>query len=118
MNDNSGGYWQFYDPIFGGPAASAPATDGVETARIDWENVSATEHRLTVTVNGEGHEDEGDYLEFYESTATGTIDHYDASEDASSNITWYADGSGSLTVPDYNDGQQACWDTNQEDIDC
>jgi hypothetical protein len=48
----------------------------------------------------------------------GSIDHYDASEDQSSNITYYSDGSGSLTVPDYNDGQQACWDTNQEDIDC
>lgn len=120
MNDDSGGYWQFYDPIFEAPAAAgAPAaTDGVETMRIDWANPSATEHRLTVTANGVGHEDEGDYLEFYESATMGTIDHYDASEDISSNITWYRDGSGSLTVPDYNDGQQACWNTIQENVDC
>ncbi len=118
QNDNSEGYWQFYDPVIDGPALTSAATDGVKTARIDYENASAREHRLTVTINGEGREDEGDYLEFYESATMGSIDHYDASEDLSSNITYYSDGSGSITVPDYNNGQQACWDTHQEDVDC
>jgi hypothetical protein len=117
--NDSAGYWQFYDPVFGGAVpASSPATDGVATVRIDWQNPSPTEHRLRVEVNGEGHVDEGDYLEFFESSFLATIDHYDASEDAYSNITWYADGSGSITVPDYNDGETACWDTEQKDADC
>ncbi len=118
QKDDSAVYWQFYEPVLDGPALTSAATDGVESVRIDFENISSTEHRLTVTVNGAGQEDEGDYLEFYESATMGSIDHYDASKDISSNITYYSDGSGSLTVPDYNDGQQACWDTNQEDIDC
>ena len=34
-------------------------------------------------------------------------------------IIWNeADGSGSLRVPDYNDGVRACWDTNQFDVEC
>jgi hypothetical protein len=47
-----------------------------------------------------------------------TIDYTDASADVTSNITWYADGAGSLTVPDYNGGGTACWDTRQRDVAC
>jgi hypothetical protein len=48
----------------------------------------------------------------------GSIVYYDASEDTTSDITWFADGSGSLTVPDYNNGDQACWDTEQRNEAC
>lgn len=115
-NDESEGYWQFYDPVF--DAAAAASTPGTETVRIDYANPSRTEHRLTVTVNGAGRDDEGDYLEFFESSFMGSITHYDASEDILSDITYYRDGSGSLTVPDYNGGGQACWDENQFDTAC
>jgi hypothetical protein len=33
-------------------------------------------------------------------------------------IHWNADGTGSLKVPDYNDGEEACWDRWQENVDC
>lgn len=120
-NDDDQGYWQFYDPILDSPAyvaGAGAATPGVQTFRIDWQNPSRTEHRLTVTANGVGHEDEGDYLEFFESSFLGMIEHYDASEGQLSDITWYPDGSGSITVPDYNNGEKACWDTQQIDTDC
>ncbi len=121
MNDNSEGYWQFYDPVLAPPTLItnvSAATEGTETVRIDWEHASATEHRLSVTVNSEGHPDEGDYLDFYESLIVGYINHYDASEVQYSEITWYPNGSGSLTVPDYNNGEKACWDEKQEDTNC
>jgi hypothetical protein len=117
--DDSHGHWQFYDPVLTPPAmVSSPVTDGVETVRIEWQNPSATEHRLRIDVNGQGHPDEGDYVEFFESSFLATIDHYDASKGEESNITFYADGTGSLTVPDYNNGETACWDTEQKDTDC
>jgi hypothetical protein len=119
--DDSEGYWQFYDPVFAASTmtgSAATPTPGVETIRIDWENPSVTEHRLTILVNGVGHEDEGDYVEFFESSLVGSITHYDAGEDLLSDITYYPDGSGSLTVPDYNNGEQACWDRQQFDTDC
>jgi len=121
QNNDSGGYWQFFDPVFDGPAlvaGSMAATPGVETVRIDWANPSRTEHRLTISVNGIGHEDEGDYIEFFESSFVGSITHYDAGEGLTSDITYYPDGSGSLTVPDYNNGERACWDQHQFDTDC
>lgn len=33
-------------------------------------------------------------------------------------IRWSADGTGSLMVPDYNGGEEACWDRWQENTDC
>lgn len=33
-------------------------------------------------------------------------------------IRWNADGTGSLKVPDYNGGEEACWDRWQENVDC
>ena len=109
MKDDSAGFWQFYEPI--------DASSGEETARIDWTK-SAEQKQTTITVNGASHEDSGDYLEFTESDEMGSIVHYDASEDLLSDITWYADGSGSLMVPDYNNGDPACWDTEQVNADC
>jgi len=118
-NDNSSGYWQFYMPVFGSAvAAGTPPTEGTPLMRIDWENLSRREHRLTITVNGPGLENEGDTVEFYESATMGRIDVYDASEATPYNVTWYADGSGSLTVPDYNGGAKACWDTQQRNVEC
>jgi hypothetical protein len=103
------GYWQFYDPTLPEPYTSA---------RIDWQNPSRTEHRLAVEINGPDHPDYGDTLEFFESSFLATIDHYDASEDQRGNITLREDGSGSLTVADYNNGETACWDTEQKDTVC
>jgi len=109
LNNDTGGFWQFYQPI--------DETTGTALVRMDFLN-GITENRLTVTVNGVGHDDEGDYLDFRETEFTGSIEHYDASDAALASILWRGDGSGSLTVPDYNDGMKACWDTRQRDTDC
>ena len=118
MSDDSSGYWQFFEPVAAAPVTSLMSTDGNQTARIDWFNTSPTNHRLRITVNGAGHVDEGDYVEFHEASGIGQLNHFDASENLDSNITWYPDGSGSLTVPDYNDGAQACWDSEGVNTVC
>lgn len=103
-NDDTG-YWQFYDPI--------DETTGTESFRIDY-----AEGSLRVEANGVGHPDEGDYLEIQETADNGHIEHYDASADELGRIEWNADGSGSITVHDYNNGEKACWDTEQIDTVC
>jgi hypothetical protein len=103
------GFWQFYDPSLPAPHTSA---------RIDWQNPSKAEHRLTVEINGSDAPEYGDMLEFFESSFVASIDHFDAGEDRESNITFNADGSGSLTMHDYNGGEKACWDTEQKNTDC
>lgn len=107
--DDTGGYWQFFDPI--------DETNGVPSARIDWVN-GLREDTLTITVNGVGYPNEGDILTFSDSRKTGSIEYFDASENLTSSIIWHSDGTGSLTVPDYNGGAQACWDTEQRNVAC
>ena len=107
--DDSGAHWQFFGPI--------DTTNGVPTARIDWVD-GKHEDTLTLTVNGSGFENEGDVLTFSESKTTGSIEYFDASESLRSSIIWHSDGTGSLTVPDYNGGAKACWDTEQRNIAC
>jgi hypothetical protein len=107
--DDTGGYWQFYVPV--------DETNGVPVVRIDWVN-GLHEDTLTLTVNGAGLENEGDVLEFSDSKATGSIEYFDASENLTSSIVWHSDGSGNLTVPDYNGGAKACWDTEQRNVAC
>lgn len=110
MIDESGGYWQFYLPV--------GESDGIPVVRIDWDNLPGDAHRLTIVNNQVGGEEEGDMLVINDAPAAASIDYHDASAQEDHNITWYADGSGSLTVPDYNNGDQACWDTRQRDVAC
>lgn len=122
MQDDSGGFWQFYIPAemsvaLTGLAASS-GTEGVPVARIDWEHNGAKDNRLAVTNNHEGSEDEGDVLEFRELPGVNTIDLHDADADVTHNITVLYDESGSITVPDYNNGDKACWDTQHNNAVC
>jgi len=103
------GWWQFYTPV--------DASSGVPSARVDWIR-SLVERRLTILMNGEGLEGSGDSLDLHETVAQSSIHYEDVSAEESQNITWYPDGSGHLTAPDYNGGATACWDTDQADVAC
>ena len=121
--DASSGYWQFYEPVESAPAVylanlDVNATPGEQSVRIDWENLPGDIHSLSILVNLAGSPDEGDSIEFYESPASSSMQFFDASENNTSTIIWYLDGSGSITVPDYNDGLKACWNSQQYDVDC
>ncbi len=121
MKNQSSGYWQFYEPILGGaePAASElSTTPGVQSIRIDWTNGTGDSHELTVLNNMPGGENEGDRLVFSTSLAMSYVEFVDVSEPVVYNVTWYLDGSGSIEVPDYNNGEKACWDTHQNDVAC
>ena len=120
MKNNSSGYWQFYEPTADDIllAAAALQTPGEQSIRIDWENLPGDVHQLTLANNYPGSPDEGDNVVFFSSPAMSYIELTDVSEPLVYNITWYADGSGSLQVPDYNNYEKACWDTQQYNIDC
>jgi hypothetical protein len=107
--DHTSGYWQFFAPV--------DETNGAPVARIDWTK-AGREEKVTLTVNGEGLENEGDVLTLTQSRKTGSIEYFDASADLTSSIIWHADGTGSLTVPDYNGGVKACWDHQQRNVAC
>lgn len=120
MIDESGGYWQFYMPVdeTAAMAAGASMTGGVPVVRMDWEHNGPKDNALTIVNNQPGGEDEGDRLEFRETPGIGTIDFDDAGTGEHHNIAWLYNGSGSITVPDYNNGETACWDIHQENTMC
>ena len=103
------GFWQFYEPV--------DPSNGVPVVRVDFLD-GIVEHRLTITVNGVGHEDEGDVLDFHETEFTGSIQYTDASAGESSLIEWRADGTGFIQATDYNSGEKSCWDEHQRDTVC
>jgi len=121
MKDESSGYWQFYEPAAGLAVAAASGfarTQGIQSVRIDWLNGPGRTHELTVLNNMPGGEDEGDQLVFSASPAMSFVEFTDVSGPVVYNVTWYGDGSGSIDVPDYNNGEKACWDTRQNDTVC
>lgn len=109
QRDRTSGTWTFYDP----------ATPGSSNAvlRIDWTHDSATEHGWEATaLAGLAN---GDVFTAVVDGDDRMITYSDTSEQAFMEIFWNAaDGSGYLIAPNYNGGEMACWDTNQQDIAC
>ncbi len=106
-NDGRFGSWTFYDfTLEDRPAVST----------ISWGE-SLMGNFLTISaLHGEN---AGDVLTYTRQGPENTITFYDASEDLEGYIRWHElSGTGSLMVPDYNGGQPACWDGNQNDIAC
>jgi len=63
-------------------------------------------------------ESNGDVLRFNEADPDFVISLTPGAGSDPSFIQWHADGTGSLKVPDYNDGAEACWDRWQENMLC
>jgi len=104
------GFWIFRDIDLAGDP---------EVLRVDWQEVSPTDATLLFTNIKTGDEEEGDLLRYRVDGTEGSIEFDDASTDETWDIIWdEADGSGSLRVPDYNNGERACWDVNQENTQC
>ncbi len=97
------GSWTFYD-------------DDAAAALLDWQSTpGGRELRLEALLG----EDAGDVLSFRVDGAQHRIDFVDGDSAEVWFIRWdETDGSGSLMVPDYNSGREACWDAQQYDVDC
>ncbi len=105
--DGELGDWTFYDfTLTGKPAV----------ARLEWGTDSSGEYLVISALHGE---DEGDVLAYRHDDADCSIDFTDGDDGSQYYIRWNElDGTGSLMVPDYNDGDPACWDESQDDADC
>jgi hypothetical protein len=100
------GFWRFYD--FGKPGDPM-------VARLEWEN-TPTSKSVSFT---DLYANVDDVLAYRETGDACSIDFHDASEASDWFIRWdRTTGEGSLRVPDYNGGEEACWDGGRNDIDC
>ena len=106
MDDGETGTWTFRDlddPLY-------PVSGEIAWGR----NVQGDFLRFTSLAG----DDDGDMLEFQEAYPRYVVTHVDADLEHTSLIEWYEDGHGNLTVPEYNDGQQACWGTDLQNMVC
>ncbi|MBU1676321.1 hypothetical protein KKA85_11125, partial [bacterium] len=105
--DGELGDWTFYDfTLEGRPAVG----------RLEWGNDSDGEYLILSALYGD---DAGDVLAYRHDAPHNTIDFTDGADGSQAYIRWNeADGTGSLMVPDYNGGAEACWDAQQFDVDC
>lgn len=105
--DGDEGAWTFYD--LDQPAAPAAAI-------LTWSHTAARQELHLEALQGV---DAGDALTFSVAGSEHRIDFSEGGSDATWFIRWDAnDGSGSLLVPDYNGGREACWDEQQYDVEC
>lgn len=108
--ESNSGYWVLNDFEDG---ASAPC------ARIGWDYPTLLNRTLAFENIEVGNPDIGDKLAYRVDGVMISVKFHDASTGVDSDVTWNAQtGAGSLQVPDYNQGQRACWDERQEDVLC
>jgi hypothetical protein len=100
------GHWEFYD--FNKP-------EDPMIGRLEWYTTT-TKKEVSFT---DLYTNPGDELTYREGGADRSIDFSDASEAHEWFIRWNVEsGRGSLMVPDYNDGHEACWDELHNDVEC
>lgn len=105
------GFWQFYD-------ASQPNSQ-VEFVRVDYDYTSETNKTLTFENNRQGDPGFGSTINYAVDENTVTMTVFRADQDKTTEISWdRMTGEGYIISPDYNSGEQACWDENQEDVAC
>jgi hypothetical protein len=112
--DNQSGSWQFFDPKT--PEQPNP------TAGIEWEvgiSLRGITSDLTFIIQKADSEHLGDVLHYKLEGEMASMSFTEVAKDTTTIIEWNLETTvGSITAPFYNDGVKACWDENQQNIDC
>lgn len=104
------GFWLFRDP--------RGSTAG-NYARLDWRVKAEDDAELRLEALDRSEESYGDFVLYEVDRRDARVTYRDASERSEFSASWNtATGAGSLVAPDYNEGAQACWDANQQDVAC
>ena len=112
--ENLEGSWQFYD-------ATTPMEQN-STVTVDWA-ASEDDEILKLTIKNVDTRPEseyvGDVLDYDVTDNAAVLSYEDNSEGEIWEIIWDLDtGEGSLKVPEYNNGEKACWNSKKQDDAC
>ncbi|MBD3184595.1 hypothetical protein GF312_20105 [Candidatus Poribacteria bacterium] len=109
---NKSGYWEFFDMQT--PEEHNP------TVKIEWEvDLLSEQIQLSITNIDTRSEHYQDILLYILDRNKAIMNYDDASNDGIWEIEWNTKTeAGSINVPNYNNGEKACWDANKQDIDC
>lgn len=90
-----------------------------EVSRVDWSINGEDDVQLRLEITSDRDDHLGDYIDYTFDGTYKTAIYYDASDDATTEIQLTVDTNvGYIVAPDYNEGQQSCWDSEFQDIAC
>ncbi|MEK7729289.1 MAG: hypothetical protein AAB354_12820 [candidate division KSB1 bacterium] len=109
--DNKTGYWEIYDAL-------RPA-NAIKVLRIDWQAPDQSNATLELTAIEQGVPTFGDKVTYNTNGAARSVTYKDVSDNVTVAIVWDATTkAGSITAPNYNGGNKACWDEQLNDVTC
>lgn len=109
--DGSTGNWTYY-ALLGDEAGS-------EVSQTTWSIESEEQVDLRLEVLTDRNGNTGDYIEYSFNSPVKLATYYNAGEDQTTEIEWNSETfEGSIIAPNYNNGEQACWNSNFQNIEC
>jgi len=109
--DGSAGNWTYY-ALFGEDA-------GNEVSQVTWSIESEEEVDLRLEVLTDRNGNLGDYIEYSFDSPVKLATYYNAGEDQTTEIEWNSETfEGYLIAPNYNNGDQACWNGEFQNVEC
>lgn len=110
-NGGASGHWQLYD-------IAAPSVP-VPTVRADWVRTSADNRSAMWRNNRVGSPGYGDTLVYLQNEDDISMTFTPSATSVQSFVRWNVDTTaGSVRVPLYNQGQEACWDSQHLNKNC
>lgn len=110
--NGSQGTWTYYNLM-------SDSQEAVSNTEWTVSGEDEDEVSLRLEVVSDRFDNEGDFIEYtFDGTVKNAV-YYDAGEDATTELQWNVEtNEGYLIAPNYNNGEQACWDENFEDVNC
>lgn len=109
--DGKSGTWTYYQLLGDEPG------DAVSEVSWNVEDEDRRELRLEILSDRNGHM--GDSIEYEFDAPVKRATYYNAEQDETTEIVWNTETrEGYLMAPDYNEGEQACWDSGLANIPC
>lgn len=111
LTDGSSGNWTYF-ALLGDEAGS-------ETSNVTWTVESEDQVDLRLEVLSDRNGNLGDYIEYTFDSPIKRAVYYNAAEDETAEIEWNIETlEGYIIAPNYNNGEQACWNSNFQNVEC
>lgn len=109
--DNTVGEWTFYQIV--------GQNSGEVVSGLNWDISDTSQSNLQLEIQTDRMNHLGDTVTLEKDESVKRTTYNDADENTTTEIEWNTDTKeGYLITPDYNDGEQACWDSNFLNTEC
>ena len=110
-NDGTNGSWTYFN------LQNSEQEEAV--SEIEWNVENEEDISLRLEVVSDRNNNMGDFIEYsFDGTIKNAV-YFNADEDETTELQWNVEtNAGFIIAPNYNNGEQACWDENFANISC